>query len=258
MNCINCGSPILEGDLFCTKCGTPAPTEKRCPNCQALLAEDDLFCGKCGTRIVEVPQSDDMNQNQAQPQTQTQYQPPYQNPANFYGGPNGQKAPYQKVPQMPYQNTYQNPYQNANQTPYQNMNQNPYQHQGYNPGYGAQPKKYNMISKYIGEPVAGISPATGTMYVYEDRLEFHKVLGSALGNAFGPLGMAMAAKKEKNSSGKVEVYYFQDIQTAYVGKYMAMMPSVVLVLNDGQVFSFTGTFTNQSAANVVNTILYNK
>ena len=34
-----------------------------------------------------------------------------------------------------------------------------------------------------------------------------------------------------------------------------MMPAVVL--NDGWVFSFAGTFTNKSAAEVVNAILYN-
>ena len=62
-------------------------------------------------------------------------------------------------------------------------------------------------------------------------------------------------KKEESS---VEVFYYRDVQTAYVGKYAALMPAVVLVMNDGQVFSFNGTFTNQSASNITNTILYNK
>ncbi|GEM_PF-2583717 len=48
--CPNCGSPLLEGDRFCRKCGYEI---LRCPNCGAMVFEDDVFCGKCGYRLVE-------------------------------------------------------------------------------------------------------------------------------------------------------------------------------------------------------------
>lgn len=214
-----------------------------CNNCGHQLNEGDKFCSQCGTPVPQekrcskcqaILADDDIFCSQcgtrygAAPQPDPQpYYPPH-NPHN--------------------QNTFGG---NANQSQYQNN--------GYNPGYNpAQPKKHMLISKYIGEPTVGIAKATGTLYVYQDRLEYVKQLGNALGGGIGAIGMAAAANKMKKEEGKVEVFYFQDIQTAYVGKYAALMPAVVLVMNDGQVFSFNGSFTNQSAANIVNTILYNK
>lgn len=146
--------------------------------------------------------------------------------------------PVHQQPQQPQQAAY-------TQQSYQNTQKNT---------AGFQPQKYSMISKFVGEPTAGIAKATGTMTVYADRLEYSKTFGNALGNAFGLVGMAVSANKAKQD-GKVEIYHYHDIKTAYVGKYMAVMPSVVLLLNDGQVFSFNGTFSNQAANKIVNIIL---
>ena len=221
MFCNKCGNQINDGEKFCTQCGTPVPQERLCPNCQNKLADNAIFCGQCGTKVGEVPQTAPVNNNS--------YTPP--------------------VYQQPQQTAY-------NQAAY---SQPAYQNNSgaqYNPA-GPQPQKYSMISKYVGEPTAGIAKATGAFVVYADHIEFTKTLGNSLGNAFGLVGMAVAAKKA-SQDGKVEIYNFNDLQTAYVGKYMAMMPSVVLLFNDGQVLSFCGTFTNQTASNIVNTILYYK
>ncbi len=123
--------------------------------------------------------------------------------------------------------------------------------------FNGTPKTYRMISKYVGEPSVGISKATGSLLVYQDRLEFNKQLGNALGGVFGIAGLAVAAKKAK-TDGNSDVFYYKDIKEAYVSKYMAVMPAVVIMLNDGQVFSFNGTFTQQSANEVVNIIMNNK
>lgn len=264
MNCNNCGHPIPEGDNFCTRCGTPVPVEKRCPNCNALLADGDIFCGKCGTRVG----------GNAQPVTDTAYesndQQPYQpEPAAPYNYAPQQPyqpepaAPYNYAPQQPYQPEPASPYHYGTQQSYQ-PGQNPaggnaYQSNGYTPGYSpTQPQQYKMISKYVGEPTVGIAKASGTLYVYLDRLEYVKTMGSSLGASFGVVGMVIAANKMKKTEGNVDVFYFRDIQNAYVGKYAGLMPAVVLVLNDGQVFSFNGTFNNQKANDIVNTILRNK
>ena len=222
MLCNNCGNQINEGDKFCTQCGTPVPQERLCPNCQNKLADNAIFCGQCGTKVGEAPQTAPANNN---PYTPPVYQQPQQTAYN--------------------QAAYSQPaYQNNSGAQ-------------YNPA-GPQPQKYYMISKYVGEPTVGIAKSTGTLAVYPDHLEYTKALGNALGNMVGLAGMAIGAAKEKKENGKVEYYGYQDIQTAYVGKYMGINPAVVLVLTDGQVFSFNGTFTSQAASNIVNTILYYK
>lgn len=257
MNCSNCGNYIPNGDLFCTKCGTPASNEKRCPNCQALLEDDDLFCGKCGTRVGGGQSTPVANQESFQPDHQVR-QADYQAPQpNFQPQQTNYQAPQPNY--MPPHQNFANNWNTANNRPNpQQGYQNP-QNGSYNPGYGgAQPQKYHMVSKYIGEPTLGIAKATGTLNVYPDRLEYSKLIGNALASQFGLAGMLISRSKMKNEEGLVDVYYYHEIQTAYVGKYAGLMPAVVLVMNDGQVFSFNGPFTNQSAANIVNMILYNK
>ena len=51
--CTNCGNTIIEGNKFCSKCGTPVATlaQKTCPNCNAPVKDGDSFCGKCGTKL---------------------------------------------------------------------------------------------------------------------------------------------------------------------------------------------------------------
>lgn len=57
--CRQCNSPLEDGAIFCTECGTPvAPIEKEtevfagvCPNCGAALEDNAIFCTECGTKI---------------------------------------------------------------------------------------------------------------------------------------------------------------------------------------------------------------
>lgn len=74
---------------------------------------------------------------------------------------------------------------------------NQYAQQAGQQSFGAQPKKYQMISKYEGEPTVGIAKATGRLCVYQDRLEYVKAMGNALASSFGLLGMALAVKQEQ-------------------------------------------------------------
>lgn len=127
-----------------------------------------------------------------------------------------------------------------------------------NNNYRSGNQSYKMVSFYVGEPTVGIAKATGTLTVNPDHLEFKKQLGNALGNAFGLVGMAVAANKAKQNGGNIEIYPYQDIQDAYVGRYAGVMPSVVIMMNDGQVFSFAGTFSKDSADYIVNAIHNNK
>lgn len=122
-------------------------------------------------------------------------------------------------------------------------------------GNANQPQKvqtYRMINKYKGEPFLGYAKATGTLLVYPEHLEFKKLSDNAiLGLGGGMIVAALKAKKE----GKVEYYSYSDIKDAYVGKYAGFQPTVVIVMNDGRKFSFTGTLTKQTASSIVETVL---
>lgn len=225
MLCNNCGNQINEGDKFCTQCGTPVPQERLCPSCQTKLADNANFCPQCGTKVSDAPQAAPVNQNP--------YMPPVYQP---------QQATFNQAAYT--QPTYSQPaYQNNSGAQ-------------YNPA-GPQPQKYYMASKYVGEPTVGIAKSSGTVAVFPDHIEYTKQFGNALSN-LTLVTMIASARADKKANGKVEFYPYQDIQTAYVGKYAGLMPTLVLIMNDGQIFSFAGPFTNQSASNIVNTILYYK
>ena len=58
--CTACGTPVKEGNLFCTNCGkrvdeapapAPAPQGKVCKNCGAVMPEANVFCSNCGTKF---------------------------------------------------------------------------------------------------------------------------------------------------------------------------------------------------------------
>ena len=49
--CKKCGAELLEGQEFCTKCGTPAITKPTCSKCGAELNEGQEFCPKCGQKV---------------------------------------------------------------------------------------------------------------------------------------------------------------------------------------------------------------
>lgn len=50
--CPNCGSEIIQGQQFCSKCGQSVDAKKTnlCSKCGAELADDQEFCSKCGQK----------------------------------------------------------------------------------------------------------------------------------------------------------------------------------------------------------------
>ena len=49
--CKKCGAELLEGQEFCTKCGTPVVSKPTCTKCGAELNEGQEFCPKCGQKV---------------------------------------------------------------------------------------------------------------------------------------------------------------------------------------------------------------
>ncbi len=57
--CQRCGTPLLEGQAFCGKCGAlrsqaapSAPKLRFCVNCGGLLQADSAFCPQCGAAVA--------------------------------------------------------------------------------------------------------------------------------------------------------------------------------------------------------------
>lgn len=101
----------------------------------------------------------------------------------------------------------------------------------------------NLMSYYKGEPTLGIAKATGTVKIYDDRLEFHKKMGNSVASMFGAVGMLAAAKQAKKD-GAVDVYRYRDMQSAREGRYGGLYHTIVLVMKDGQTHSFAGTLNS--------------
>ena len=222
MFCKNCGKSLKTSDKFCSWCGIPIIQMRVCPQCQNKLTDNALYCEQCGTKVGRVQQT--------VPKRDT----------DFDGTATGYQANFE---------TFQKSNVQTNMNMYQNFDTQPA------PAFNSQQcQKYRMISKYEGEPTVGIAKSTGTLAVYSDHIEYTKKMGNALGN-ISLITMGAAARAEKKKGGAVELYSYEDIQTARLGKYMGLMSAVVLIFKNGQVISFNGTFTTQSANDIINTIL---
>ncbi|MCE5296676.1 MAG: zinc ribbon domain-containing protein [Euryarchaeota archaeon] len=48
--CVKCGETLLDGDMFCGRCGTEVYRPIKCSRCGSDLGKDDSFCRKCGLK----------------------------------------------------------------------------------------------------------------------------------------------------------------------------------------------------------------
>ena len=102
---------------------------------------------------------------------------------------------------------------------------------------GALLMEANKVSRYNGGGAIGAVTGTGDLYVYDDRLEFHKKSGDQRGYLLGPvLGAAIARGGAKKNP--VDVYPFGDIAGVRTGKYAGLMGTLVLDLHSGKSVSF--------------------
>ncbi len=93
-----------------------------------------------------------------------------------------------------------------------------------------------QFAMYKGEPTIGISSAQGPLTVYDDRIEFKKTFGNALGAEFGLLGMALA--KMKANKDPLLVIPVSQIASLRVGSYGGVYKTLVVTQKDGEILSF--------------------
>lgn len=110
-----------------------------------------------------------------------------------------------------------------------------------------------MVSMYEGTPTVGLAKATGPLTIYDDRIEFKKTLGNALGGAFGLVGMAVAKNKVKNDP--INIYPVSQIAELRVGKYSGVYNTLVVVMRDGTTVSFCPAIPGSSEPqNIINNL----
>ncbi|MBO6054363.1 MAG: zinc ribbon domain-containing protein [Oscillospiraceae bacterium] len=172
-----------------------------CRNCGAQIPDDSRFCERCGTPTGAVQAPQQPVYQQPQYQQPVYQQPQYQQPD--YQQPQYQQPVYQQGPVVT----------------------------------GALLREAGKMSRYSGAKAIGTVTGTGDLFVYDDRLEFHKKTGDQRGYLLGPiLGAAIA----KNSAKKnpVDVYYYSDIAAVRTGKYAGLMGTLILDLRTGKSESF--------------------
>ena len=54
--CVNCGTPLGDGQAFCPKCGRPkgAVNQNICSKCGTELQPDQMYCQNCGQRVDRI------------------------------------------------------------------------------------------------------------------------------------------------------------------------------------------------------------
>lgn len=103
-------------------------------------------------------------------------------------------------------------------------------------GTGRLLESMKLVSFYKGEPKIGVAQATGTLSIYDDRLEFKKQMGNALATATGLIGMAAAHGAIKKDP--LAIYPINQISQLRVGKYGGVYNTLVVAMKDGSVVSF--------------------
>ncbi len=107
-----------------------------------------------------------------------------------------------------------------------------------------------MVSLYDGEPTLGIAKASGELNAYDNRIEFKKQMGNALGSTFGLVGM-MAARSSALKDGQLMTIPVGDIAEVHVGKYGALYNTLVVTKRDGTKMTFCPPAPSSSAPQII-------
>lgn len=120
-------------------------------------------------------------------------------------------------------------------------------------GTGTLLTTWKMASLYEGEPKVGIAKATGPLSIYDDRLEFKKTMGNALGGAFGLIGMGIAQLQANKDP--VLIYPLGQVAQLRVGKYGGVYNTLVVVMRYGTTVSFCpATPASAAPQNVIDSL----
>jgi len=93
------------------------------------------------------------------------------------------------------------------------------------------------MTRYNGKGPIGPVTGSGTLYIYDDRIEYKKTSGDQRGYMLGPIIGNLIAR-EGARKNPVDVYYFRDIASVEQGKYAGTLATMVIHKKDGKAVSF--------------------
>ena len=110
---------------------------------------------------------------------------------------------------------------------------------------------------YNGTKAIGVTYGDGFLYVYDDRLEFHKKHGTMAGMGINVVvGMAVSAVDAKKNP--VDTWYYSDMAEVYTARHVGLIGKICIKFNNGKGYSITlsehGTKTNTLVEELCNTI----
>ena len=105
-------------------------------------------------------------------------------------------------------------------------------------------RRLTRMSLYEGTPKMGIAKGTGELILMDDRLCFTNELGDTMGTVFDAIGMTGSAQKAKRNL--FWEFSYKQIAEVSQGKYAGMFTSIVIRLQDGRIFSFSGSVSNNT------------
>lgn len=188
-----------------------------CRMCGTQLPDDSIFCSSCGARLAGGIST-----------------PAQTAPRGDYAAPS-----YDNVPMdPPYGGSY-------------GQTQNCYQ------PTGQLIMDAGKVVVYNGTKTIGVTYGDGFLYVYDDRLEFHKKHGTMAGMGINVVvGMAVSAVDAKKNP--VDTWYYSDIAEVYTAKHVGLIGKICIKFNNGKGYSITlsehGSKTNALVEELCNTI----
>lgn len=94
----------------------------------------------------------------------------------------------------------------------------------------------------------GVAKATGTLTIYDDRLEFRRFMGNTAA-LLTPYTLAYSAVKA-NLQPK-DIYWTRDIAGIKMGTSALKVPSIILTMRPGEVYTFMAGLNTQVAREAV-------
>ena len=210
--------------MFCRFCGEQIPDNSR-------------FCEKCGANLT-APEGSAQQPGYNQPgHSQSGYnQPGYNQPGFSQPG----------YPQQGYgQQGFNQPGSGTGAETQAFFGSNAQAFYGYAGGAGMQRqmptgaklRDAGKMTRYNGKGAVGPVTGSGTLTVYDDRLEYYKTSGDQRGFMLGPIVGNLVARSGAKKN-PLDVYYFRDIAGVSSGKYAGLLSTLVVSLKDGRSVSF--------------------
>lgn len=104
------------------------------------------------------------------------------------------------------------------------------------------PYKLGMVSWYAGETKLGIAKATGSMTILNDRIEYKKNFGNTAA-ALTPYSAIYSLVK--NNMDPKEIFWLRDVAAVKESTYGLNIPSIVVTMRSGQVYTFATALNTQ-------------